>query len=425
MALSTPQRGGSAALGIGLTLASAVLLSGLGVTTQLAYSAGATVGTLLSGRFLVAALLLWPVVWVLGSRRPTRRQVVVGLLLGVGFSAHALLYSSSLARLDPGVVDMLIFTYPALVTVGAVLLRRERWSGRRALAVAAASAGTMLVLVGGLGRIDPLGAALAVAAALAYAAYILASAGQLRRTDSLVLTALVATGAAATFTFAGLAGGRVSLSGGSSALAMVAVVGLVAVAGMTTFVAGIGRLGPSRASIISAIQPALTPVLGYLVFADQLGSTQIAGGALVIAGVVILEVQSLSLGSRSRFGWLPRSERRLIRRIGMVEVPAGLAIVRQGEPAHSFFMIERGKAAVMRDGREVARLGPGDFFGEIALLQSGRRTASVVAASDMRVRAVPRHEFKRAMNALPTLAHAVERALPKRLSLSRVALAPA
>ena len=115
--------------------------------------------------------------------------MVVGLLLGVGYSAHALLYSSSLARLDPGVVDMLIFTYPALVTVGAVLLRLERWSGRRALALASASAGTMLVLVAGLGRIDSLGAGLAVVAAVAYAAYILTSAGQLRRTDSLVLTA--------------------------------------------------------------------------------------------------------------------------------------------------------------------------------------------------------------------------------------------
>ena len=410
-----PRRAGPVALGIGFTLASALCLSWLGVTTQLAYASGATVGTVLSGRFLIAAAVLWPLVWFVRSRRPARRQVVGGLLLGIGYSAHALLYSSSLARLDPGIVDLLIFTYPAIVTLGAVMLRRERWSGRRALALAAASAGTMLVLVGGLGRIDPLGAALAIGAAVAYSAYILLSTGQLERTDPLVLTALVTTGAAATLTVGGLARRDVSLDVDLSVLAHVALVGLVAVAGMTTFVAGIGRLGPSRASIISAVQPALTPVVGFAVFADRLGRAQMLGGALVIAGIVILEARGLRRGSRSHLAWLPRSERRRMRRIGAVDVPAGLDILREGDPAREFFLIERGRATVTRDGRRVAGLGPGDFFGEIALLRGGRRTASVVAASDMRVRVVPRHEFGRTMRALPTLARVVESVIPQRL----------
>ena len=125
---------------------------------------------------------------------------MAGLLLGVGYSAHAWLFSMSLARLDAGLVDLLLFTYPALVMLGAVALRRERWSSRRALALGAASAGTTLVLVGGLGSIDPLGAGLALGSAIAYAAYILTSAGQLDRTDPFLLTALVTTGAAVTLT---------------------------------------------------------------------------------------------------------------------------------------------------------------------------------------------------------------------------------
>ena len=158
-------RSHAAAAGLGLTLASAVLLSGLGVTTQLAFDAGASVGTLLSGRFLVAAAILWPVVWLLRRGRPSWRQIVAGLLLGVGYSAHAWLFSMSLARLDAGLVDLLLFTYPALVMLGAVALHRDRWSSRRALALGAASAGTALVLVGGLGSIDALGAGLAFGSA--------------------------------------------------------------------------------------------------------------------------------------------------------------------------------------------------------------------------------------------------------------------
>ncbi len=301
------------AVGVGLTLASAVLLSTLGVTTQLAYDAGAPVGTLLVGRFLVAAPLLWLLVLVLRSRRPSRRQAVAGLALGAGFSAHAALFSASLARLDAGLVDLLVFTYPALVMVGAVALRRERWSTRRALALGAMTAGTSLVLVGGLNGIDPIGAVLAVGAAVAYAAYILISAGQLERTDPLFLTALVTTGAAIVLTFGGIAGGGVSLDLGASAYGLIAAVGLVAVAGMGTFVAGIGRLGASRASIVSAVQPALTPVLGFAVFSDRLGPAQMAGGALVIASVVALEAGALTGEGRSWLAWLPRRERRRTR----------------------------------------------------------------------------------------------------------------
>jgi drug/metabolite transporter (DMT)-like permease len=80
------------AAGLGLTLASAVFYSWLGVLSQLAFDVGATVGTVLSGRFLVAAGILWLLVWVVRPRRPDRRQVLAGLLLGVAMSAHAWLF---------------------------------------------------------------------------------------------------------------------------------------------------------------------------------------------------------------------------------------------------------------------------------------------------------------------------------------------
>jgi drug/metabolite transporter (DMT)-like permease len=421
------QRVSPAAAGLLLTLASALLLSGLGVTTQLAFDAGATVGTLLSGRFLVAAAILWPLVWLIGSARPVRRQVLAGLLLGVAYSAHAWLFTASLARLDAGLVDLLVFTYPALVVLGAVALRRERWSRRRALALAAATAGSALVVVGGLGSIDPLGAALALASAVAYAAYILVSAGQLERTDPFLLTALVTTGAAVTLTAGCAVQHDLSLHAGAPAFALIAAVGVVAVAGMSTFVAGIARLGPARASIVSAVQPAVTPLLGYLVFADRLGPEQLAGGALVIAGVVILELRSRSTGLEPALSWLPRRERRRLAGVAQpVEVPAGRSLLRQGATADAFFVIECGRATVELDEDRIADMGPGDFFGEIALLHGEARTATVVAASDMRVRVVRRREFARAMQGgLPTLARAVRAAASTRLARAPGAVAAA
>jgi drug/metabolite transporter (DMT)-like permease len=409
--------------GLAYTLASAIFLSGLGVTTQLAFDAGASVGTLLSGRFLVAAAILWPLVWLIRPARPVRRQVAAGLLLGVGYSAHAWLFSASLTRLDAGLVDLLLFTYPALVMVGAVTLRRERWSARGASALGAALAGTSLVLAGGLSTIDPLGVVLALGSSVAYAAYILISAGQLERTNPFLLTALVTTGAAITLTAAGIARSDVSFDVDGSAVASIGLVGLVAMAGMSTFVAGVGRLGASRASIVSAVQPALTPIVGFAVFADRIGAAQVLGGVLVIAGVVILEARG---GTPSLFSWLPRRERwRLARATATIEVPAGTRLVRQGAPADAFYLIESGTAAVRRDTRHLADLGAGDFFGELALLRDGERTASVVAATDMRVRVVSRQEFGRSMRRLPTLARSVRDVALARLVPSQAPVAVA
>jgi drug/metabolite transporter (DMT)-like permease len=405
-----------AAAGLALTLASAIFYSWHGVLTQLAFDGGATVGTVLSGRFLVAAGVLWLIVSVIRPRRPDRRQVAAGLLLGVALSAHAWLFSTSLTRLDAGLVDLLLFTYPALVMLGAVALRRERWSARRGFALGTVTAGTALVLVGGLHSIDPLGALLALASAVAYTGYILTSAGQLERTHPLLFTALVATGGAVTFTVGGAAQSDLSFDVGASALVFTGVLGLVVVGGMAAFIAGISRLGPSRASIVSAVEPALTPVVGFLVFADRLGLAQVVGGALVVSGIVILEARGHPFDLRPRLSWMPRRERRMLARVtAAIDVPAGTRLLRQGAPASEFFLIERGQASVKRDDHPVAELGAGEFFGELALLRGGPRTASVAAATDMRVRVIPRGEFAHAMEKLPTLARSVRDAASERL----------
>ena len=83
--------------------------------------------------------------------------------------------------------------------------------------------------------------------------------------------------------------------------------------------------------------------------------------------------------------------------------PAGHVVVREGAGAHALHVIVSGEAAVSVGGAEVAILGPGDHFGEIALLAGGTRTASVTAASDLRVLAVDAVSFLRLVNSDPTL----------------------
>jgi predicted MFS family arabinose efflux permease len=91
----------------------------------------------------------------------------------------------------------------------------------------------------------------------------------------------------------------------------------------------------------------------------------------------------------------------LARGLEPVHVPAGQAVFRQGDPADRFYVIETGEANVIGDGRLVTTLGPGDGFGEIALLRRVRRTATVRAATDLELQALTCDRFLPVVTGFP------------------------
>ena len=206
-----------------LCLASATAFGAMGIFGKLAYAEGATVGTLLAARFVLAAALLWA--FAAGSRGVRRlralprRDVALALGLGaVGYSAQAGSYFAALDRLDASLLALLVYTFPAIVAVTAVVIGRERASLRTALALSLASAGLVLVLAGAAaGALDPLGTALGLTAAVVYSAYILSSEGVAERIGPVALSTLVCTGAAGTLTLGAIAGGQLDLGGVSAA----------------------------------------------------------------------------------------------------------------------------------------------------------------------------------------------------------------
>ena len=95
-----------------------------------------------------------------------------------------------------------------------------------------------------------------------------------------------------------------------------------------------------------------------------------------------------------------------------IEIPEGKQLVREGDFGHEFFLIADGTAEVVRGGARIAERGPGDFFGEMALLDEERRTATVTATSPMRVLVMTRQDFRALDRAAPginaTIAEAIE-----------------
>jgi CRP-like cAMP-binding protein len=98
-----------------------------------------------------------------------------------------------------------------------------------------------------------------------------------------------------------------------------------------------------------------------------------------------------------------------------VSVSAGHALATEGQFAHEFFVIEEGSADVMQDGERIAELGPGEFFGEIGLLETERRTASVVATTPMQLIVMFQREFKQMEQEMPGVADRIRAAIRARL----------
>jgi CRP/FNR family cyclic AMP-dependent transcriptional regulator len=95
-------------------------------------------------------------------------------------------------------------------------------------------------------------------------------------------------------------------------------------------------------------------------------------------------------------------------------VKAGTQLVREGDFSYEFFAIEEGEAEVTRGGDHVADLGPGDFFGEIGLLEKHTRTASVEAKTDMQLVTLDGWDMKRMEKAIPEAVERVREVLESR-----------
>ena len=98
-----------------------------------------------------------------------------------------------------------------------------------------------------------------------------------------------------------------------------------------------------------------------------------------------------------------------------VEVSAGKTLAEEGDFAYEFFIIEQGTAEVTKDDRVLATLGPDDFFGEIGLVESERRTATVTATSPMELIVIFGPNFRRLERELPELAAQIRTAIRERL----------
>lgn len=271
-----------------LVTASAAGFGAMAIFARQAYADGADVTAVLFLRFAIASVVMTALM-LLGRRRWPRGRnlLILAVMGGVGYVGQSFAFFSALNYASAGLVALLLYLYPFLVTALGAIFLGERLSAGRFLAVLAALAGTALTLGGGIAG-QPLGVALGVGAALIYSVYILVGSRVLATEDALAAATVVMIAAAFVFGGLSLLGAPRFPSGPAGWVAVVAIALVSTVVAMVGFFAGIRLLGAADAATLSTLEPVVTIVLAAILLDEPMLPQQLLGGAIILAAVVWL-----------------------------------------------------------------------------------------------------------------------------------------
>lgn len=261
-----------------------------------AYAEDVAVATLTLWRFAIGAAVFWALVALRRPARVSRRTALVCVGLGaIGYAVQALTYFGAVAVMDAGLAALLVYTYPAIIAVIGFLTRRESPTRRRLVALACSGTGMLLLLgFGGFSSVSPVGIGLALTAAVTYAVYTIVASSLPGDADVTLLMAIVATsalGSVALFTTA--TGQPLGLAPDPAVLGWVLIYVLVGtILAMLFHQRGITRVGASTGGIISSIEPLVAAGAVALVYGEAMTPVQLAGGLVILAGVVVVQLPS-------------------------------------------------------------------------------------------------------------------------------------
>lgn len=274
--------------GLILIIISAASFGVMPILAQLAYQAGAEPITVLFLRFAMAAVVMNLI--MAASRTPYPRGLILLelILLGaIGYVGESLAYFLALKMASAGLVALLLYIYPALVTALSAIFLKEHLTRVKSIALFLALSGTALTIRLSSGG-SLFGILLGIAAAVDYAIYILLGSRIVRRSSPLGSTTVIITSTAGVYAgivaFRGLTFPTVS----TGWIAIIAIALISTVLAFATFFAGLKRIGPTSASTLSTFEPIVAVVLAAIVLGETISPIQVLGGALILAAVVLL-----------------------------------------------------------------------------------------------------------------------------------------
>lgn len=273
--------------GILLIAVSAASFGTLAIFGRFLYADGLDTFTMLFLRFGLSAAIMTLILIL--RNEPLPRGRVLALLIGMGalgYVGQSFSYLSAIQYASAGLVALLLYLYPVFVFILSVIFLREKVTWVKVAALLLALVGTALTVGPAGGQL--IGILLAIAAAVVYSVYIIVGTDVMKHVGAVQSSVVIFASAGTVYGILTAVNGAHFPASSSGWWSMAGIVLLATVIPVVTFLAGLERIGPTNAAMLSTLEPVVTVLLAAWLFAERLEPITLVGGGLILVAVVVL-----------------------------------------------------------------------------------------------------------------------------------------
>jgi drug/metabolite transporter (DMT)-like permease len=238
-------------------------------------------------RFGFAAVLMGIILFVRKEKFPT--GIILMQLIGMGalgYVGQSFSYLSAIKYASAGLVALLLYLYPMFVFVLSVIVLREKVTWIKVMALSLALVGTGLTVDPNGGQL--LGVLFSIAAALIYSVYIIIGTNVMKHVSAVQSSTVIFASAGAVYGILTAINGVHLPTSNSGWLNIAGIVMVATVIPVVTFLAGLERIGPTNAAMLSTLEPVVTVLLAAWIFGEHLEPIVVLGGSLILVAVILL-----------------------------------------------------------------------------------------------------------------------------------------
>lgn len=263
------------------------------VLAKFAYRAGSDVGQVLLVRFIFASVMLWVYVLAAGRNYRIGKSCVVYLAVSalLGYCTTAVFTYTAFKYISAGLADLLMFLYPTLIVLVKFLIYKEKMPVLCILALILSMVGMGLIVWTPDMHYNVVGITAGILSAFSYCFYVMSlGSDKIKDIDGIVITTYIVTFCTAGMFFYALfsSGGQIIPAYGS--IIYILLISLLStVVPILLFCLGVKDIGPSKAAIISTVEPAFATIFGAVMLGEAISLFTIIGGILILTGVILLQ----------------------------------------------------------------------------------------------------------------------------------------
>lgn len=264
------------------------------VFAKSAYAGGASVGTVLLLRFYFALAFIWAYIFInrMEYKINLKQAGILAALGGIFYFGSSIALFSSYKFISAGLAEVLMFTYPAWVLVISYFAFKERLEKNKLFAIMLSICGVMLVSYSPNQKFNSTGIILALIGALSYAIYVaFIDHDHLKDIHPMVMTGYILIFVSIIFTIYGLIRGGISLDFTPISWIHIILLAFISTSvSILAFCLGVKIIGPTKAAIISTVEPIMTFIFGYIFLGEKITLTMALGAMLVIGAITFINV---------------------------------------------------------------------------------------------------------------------------------------